>query len=432
MTDTITAFLAALAQTERLAPDRLRLYQRGLLERLVRHARAETDFYRERLDPLFRTDDSIDWERWRSLPILTRAEAVDNFAALTARSLSPVAGKAIEDITSGSTGTAFRHYRAGIQNTASACANERFLRWHGLDPAALTAFIRVSPDAAAAYPDGQMRTGWRLGHPESREATLAINGISIERQIEWLNRIRPTFLMSYPSNLSEIARVAERTGVGFDLQAVMTFGEVLSEDARLAIREFFGCDPLDRYGATETGVMAAACPHSLKYHVMAELVLMEILDAEGAPTASGVPGRVIVTPFYNHAMPLIRYEIGDYAVPAAEPCGCGRSLPTLESVRGRARNIFRFNDGSSLWPVIGARALQRFVPHRQYQLVQLTLDQLELRYVPAAADQSNDVDGLTTFLRGRLHPSVVVTLVAVNAIGRSSSGKYEDCVSLVG
>ena len=55
MTDpTIVKFLAALEETQYLAPDRMAAYQRRLLDRLLRHARAETAFYADRLAPIFR------------------------------------------------------------------------------------------------------------------------------------------------------------------------------------------------------------------------------------------------------------------------------------------------------------------------------------------------------------------------------------------
>ena len=140
-----------------------------------------------------------------------------------------------------------------------------------------------------------------------------------------------------------------------------------------------------------------------------------------------------MTPFYNLAMPLIRYELGDYGVLSPEPCGCGRTLPVLERILGRTRNIFRFVDGTSTWPVLLSREFQAFVPNRQFQVVQLTHTDIEFRYVPAADDQVNDPAGAD-----RLSASPSCThrsrsaLAAAAAIPRSSGGKYEDCMSLVG
>jgi len=100
-------------------------------------------------------------------------------------------------------------------------------------------------------------------------------------------------------------------------------------------------------------------------------------------------------------------------------------------VLGRTRNVFRFIDGTSTWPVLLSRELQAFVPNRQFQVVQLTHTEIEFRYIPAEDAQVNDLPGLTGYLRTKLHPSLAVRLAPADSIPRSTGGKYEDCMSLV-
>ena len=426
----VAEFLRALDETQYLSPLRLQAYQRRLLAGLLDHARRETAFYAERLDPVMRADGSFDWERWPELPILTRSEAHDNFDALCARSVPPVAGGAQEDTSSGSTGRPLRHMTTEIQNLASGCASERFFTWHNIDPGSLTVRIRAAKHPDTAYPKGRRTASWRAGYPDSEAIDLSIS-TPVDRQIEWLLRVRPRYLATYPSNLREIAREAARSGTALRFDAIMTFSEMMSEDMRAAIEDYFHLPPLDRYGSSEVGQISTTCPHSLKHHVTAELVLLEIVDADGQPAKPDQTGRMIVTPFYNLAMPLIRYELGDYGALSPEPCGCGRTLPVLERILGRSRNIFRFADGSSIWPVVLSRDTQAFVPSRQFQVVQLTHTDIEFRYVPVADHQVNDLPALTTYLRSKLHPSISVSLAAATAIPRSRGGKYEDCMSLV-
>ncbi|MEJ0097257.1 MAG: hypothetical protein WDM84_04125 [Bauldia sp.] len=427
----VARFLTALRETQYLPTDRMQAYQRRLLDVLLRHAHSQTEFYTDRLAPVFRGDGSIDWQRWREIPILTRADAQGNFAALTARSLPNVAGEAVEDSSSGSTGRPLRHFTTDLQNLASACCSERFFEWHELRPDALTARIRAAVNPETAYPTGRAISGWRIGHPESRVIDLSI-ATDADKQIEWLDRVRPDYLISYPSNLRELARVAEARGERLRFNAVLTFGEMTSQDMHVAIREHFGKEPLDRYGASETGHLSGTCPHSLKHHVSAEVVLLEIVDEAGEPAEPGTTGRVIVTPFYSLAMPLIRYEVGDLAIASAEPCGCGRTLPLLDAVVGRSRNVFHFEDGTSLWPVLLSSQLRRFVSYQQFQVIQRTPTDIEFRYVPADRNQVNDMPGLTAYFHRQLHPSVKVVATAVDTIGRSPGGKFEDYICLIG
>ncbi len=431
MTDpAIAKFLAALEETQYLAPDRMEAYQRRLLDRLLRHARAETSFYADRLAPVFRPDDSIDWERWTEIPIFTRSEAQANEDALFAREVPLAVGASLTDSTSGSTGRPLRHGNSSIQNLATACANERFKRWHKLDLGSLVGLIYHADAGKDLYPDGEMTVQSPLTDESRPTAKLTID-TPVAQQIGWLRRTKPAIIASLPSNLREIGRIAEEQGEPFSFQAVMTFGEAISPSMRADLIGYFGKEPLDQYGTTELGHIAGTCPHSGRYHVSADLVRLEIVDDDGRPAEAGMIGRIVATSFYNYATPFIRYDTGDLGIMAAEPCGCGRTLSVIDTILGRTRNIFRFVDGTTALPRLESSKVQPFVPHRQFQVVQTALDRIEYRYVPAGPGQTNDIAGLTDFVRRRLHPSLTVVAIAMDAIPRSPSGKYEDYVSLV-
>ncbi|CAN5161764.1 phenylacetate--CoA ligase family protein [soil metagenome] len=430
MEPAFAAFLKSLDETQYLAPDRLLAYQRRLAERLLHHARSETDFYAGRLNPMFRADGTIDWERWEEIPILTRPEAQENEAALAARSSPPAAGEAIPSTTSGSTGQPLRHFNSAIQNLASAAANERFFAWHRLDPAALTGQIVDLPPGIGSYPEGIASESWRPGYANSPAVALSID-TSVIHQVEWLRRTKPATLTTFPTNMREIGRIAREQGVPFAFDALLTIGEHVSPQARAEIRDRFGVNPLDRYGTTEIGHIAGACPQSGRHHICAELALIEIVDESDRPVAAGTPGRIVATSLYNYAMPFIRCDTGDIGMLAATPCPCGRTLPLFESILGRSRHIFRFIDGTSAFPHLESGEVERFVPHRQFQVVQTALDRIEYRYVPVDPGQTNDIAGLTALVRELLHPSLTVEAVAVDAIPALPSGKREDYVSLL-
>jgi hypothetical protein len=93
--------------------------------------------------------------------------------------------------------------------------------------------------------------------------------------------------------------------------------------------------------------------------------------------------------------------------------------------------MFRFSDGSRVWPVLVSQEVQKYVPHRQFQVVQTAVDIVEYRYVPIAPDQAIDIDGLVAFARRNLHPNARITPVAVGAIPRLENGKFEDYLSLI-
>ena len=99
-------------------------------------------------------------------------------------------------------------------------------------------------------------------------------------------------------------------------------------------RSAFGAEIADTYGAQEAGHIAAQCPDCGDYHLSADASVIEILRDDGSPAAAGETGRVIVTPLHNYAMPLVRYELGDYAEVGTSAPACERTLPTLRRNSG--------------------------------------------------------------------------------------------------
>lgn len=109
-------------------------YQRHLIEQLVRHARVHVPFYRDtgRLEILFDNSDSVDWSRWRDVPIFSRHEAQTNRDALVAEHVPANMGAKILVSTTGSTGEPYIHLHTELQLAGESAVSERFNLWHAL------------------------------------------------------------------------------------------------------------------------------------------------------------------------------------------------------------------------------------------------------------------------------------------------------------
>lgn len=145
---------------------------------------------------------------------------------------------------------------------------------------------------------------------------------------------------------------------------------------------------------------------------------------------SGETGRVLITTLQNFAMPLIRYEIGDFAEVGA-PCPCGRGLPVLSRILGRVRNMLVLPNGEQRWPSLAATFYREVAPVVQHQLVQHDLHNIEARLVverPLSGDQEQRLRGM---ILERLGHPFELRFSYPAAIERSTSGKYEEFVSRV-
>jgi phenylacetate-CoA ligase len=244
--------------------------------------------------------------------------------------------------------------------------------WHRRDFQARFCAIRAHIEQMGITPDWGPPINWLFSSGPLLGVPISTD---IGRQIELILEFQPQFLLLYPSNLAGIVR--HGTSVP-SVRQILTVGESLSPETRADAERLFGVAVVDSYSSQELGTIALRCPDSRLYHVMAEYLIVEVLDGQGRACGEGETGRVVATDLRNFATPLIRYDIGDQAE-VGPPCPCGRGLPTLSRIFGRERNLVLMPDGTRHWPFLGAAKLREIEPIMQFQMIQDGRDTIEVR-----------------------------------------------------
>jgi phenylacetate-CoA ligase len=263
-----------------------------------------------------------------------------------------------------------------------------------------------------------------------RSATLNIRA-DVDTQLRWLQAQQPDYLLTYPSNVAELAKtsMARRAPIP-RLREIRTFGEILPPETRELCRQAWGVPVTDAYSSDEAGYIALQCPRHEHYHIQSESVLVEVLDDVGKPSAPGCTGRVVVTALHNFVMPLVRYELADYAE-VGEACPCGRGLPVLRRIVGRVRNMLVAADGKRYWPTFGSAGLAGLAPVLRQQLVQKSLGTIEVRLVTARPLTPEEEARLRDHILMKLALPFEIRFSYHHALPRSAGGKFEDFVSEV-
>jgi phenylacetate-CoA ligase len=213
------------------------------------------------------------------------------------------------------------------------------------------------------------------------------------------------------------------------LRIVSTLGELVPDELKLAIARLPDCWHVDTYGCVEAGIIAATCRHCGLYHLAEGHAIVEVLDNHDQPSEIGGMGRVVVTPLFNLATPLIRYEIGDFAIPAESPdCPAGRH--GLAKIVGRERNLFRLPDGVRVNPSIPSKDLLE-LGLRRHKMLQISLCEVEFFYVPLVPEAAVDGAAIQRLVDFYVSPRLRATPVRVAAIPKSANGKYLMHESLV-
>jgi len=382
--------------------------QAALIERLVRHAQANVPFYRDsgRLKPLFRADGRFDLAGWADLPMLTRNEAKANEDALAARATPQDMGALAAYSTSGSTGTPLKFRQTLVQRVASEVLIDRALRWNDVWP--IVSFA-VSKNVA---PSGALPPGLHIVPPD----------IGFDEQIATLRECRATHALTLPSIA---AAWAEAAGYGAlpDLRAVLITGSVLAPDVRARIERGLGAKVVSLYSASELGPIATEGPDG-RLRVSEEIAWLE--GPKGAADALA-PIRVVVTPLYAFATPLIRYAPGDYVRFSTATAKQAPGLRRLEAVIGRSRNLLRLPDGRPFVPsMIRGETLAKVLDHREWQLVQTSLAEMTFKIVVPRPPTSAQTQALQAYLDAAL-PAHRTAIAFVDAIANPmANGKpYE-------
>lgn len=427
--DSVGASLLAvhyqLAQSEWWPASRLVEASHRQLGVLLRHARDTVPAYATRLAGLPLDDADSVAAGWPDVPLLRRAQVQALGDDLHSRAVPADHGQVIEYHTSGSTGRPLRGVETELSHFFFGALNLREHLWQRRDFAGRFAAIRTNvPDAHLPGWGRAIEAVFQTGPA----LTLPIH-TALDAQLDWLLEHDPDYLLTHPSNLRGLLLLARDRGVKpARLRGLGSFGEQLSDDLRALCLQIWGRPLADTYSCEEAGYIALQCPQVPEhYHVQAENLLVEVLDAAGQPCAAGDTGEVVLTTLHNFAMPLIRYAIGDFAQ-VGPPCVCGRGLPVLWRIHGRARNLLRLPDGSRHWPSFPAQDWLAIGPVRQFRLRQTATERIDVDLVAARPLDATEEDRLRKMLQGRLGHPFQIVLHPVADISRPPGGKFEDFV----
>ena len=417
-----------LEQTQWWSPDRLAQLQLQRLRSLLQHAQQHVPYYRELFartgfEPAAVTS-LADLQR---LPFLGKAEIRANPDALKADNAVGLA----RFNTGGSSGEPLIFFIGNQRVSHDVAAKWRATRWWGVDIGDPEIVVWGSPieltaqDRVRALRDTLLRTELL---PAFEMSAAKLDGF-----VARIRERRPKMLFGYPSALSHIARHAEKRGMRMDelgIKVAFCTSEKLYDHQREAIERIFGCAVANGYGSRDAGFIAHQCP-SGGMHLTAEDIIVEIVDADGRVLPAGEAGEIVVTHLATGDFPFIRYRTGDVAVMDTASCACGRGLPMLKEIQGRATDFVVARDGTVLHGLALIYILRDLPQVAGFKIMQESLDLTRVQVVPGPGFDADITRHIQRGLAARLGEGVHIEVEEVNEIAPEKSGKYRYVLSKV-
>lgn len=235
----------------------------------------------------------------------------------------------------------------------------------------------------------------------------------------------PYYLQCFPTTLNELLREAKSQNfTPNNLRQIRTMAEKLEPALKEQALKQWGVAVIDNYSTMELNILAHQCPdYPDNKHIMAESVLIEVLDKNGQPCKPGEAGRAVATSLLNYGSPLIRYEYGDTIV-AGEPCKCGRGLPTITNVVGRMHNLMTLPNGDRFSPTLPVNDEMFDLPIKKHQLVQVSKEVIEIRIVASRQLKDEEEAFMINVFASQNYPFKYV-LCYVDEIPTLASGKFD-------
>jgi phenylacetate-coenzyme A ligase PaaK-like adenylate-forming protein len=422
--------------------DRLAEHRTQRLRMLVRAAVEGSPWHRQRLagvDLHTLTEDSL-----RDLPVMTKADVMEHFdEVVTDRRLTlPAVNNHLDEVESGRDGYLLDRYTAITSGGSSGRRGVFIYDWEAWAIFYLSIERRrlrfLAEHAAPALPVEAVVASSHLTHA-SAASSRTFAGMNchphvlpptrpLEEIVAGLNAVQPVMLSGYASALHSLVPEAHAGRLRITPKRVMSASEPLLPHMRRALEDTWGVRVGNMWAASEGGGLGVPCDHS-ETHLSEDLHIFEFVDHDGQPVAPReTSARVLLTNLYNHAQPLIRYELTDEVAVQPSPCPCGSGHRRIDDIRGRQEDAFVYG-GVTVHPLLFAAPLEMERTIIEYQVRQTERGAA----IVVRCDGDLDVQRLRQQLAADLKRLGVrpaeVSIDLVDTIPRQPSGKLKRFVS---
>ncbi len=195
-------------------------------------------------------------------------------------------------------------------------------------------------------------------------------------------KVCPSLIRGYPSTIYDFVRYVDsmKAKISFKIKGVILTSEQAFDWQIKKIARVLDTNIFFQYGHTEACVFAYTLKNSTKYLCSPFYGFTEILDEKGKHVKKGSAGEIVVTGFYNYAMPFIRYRTGDIAVYG----GLKNGVVCLRELQGRTQDYIYGSSGDKtpLTALVFGQHYKAFRNIKKWQIIQSEKGIVIIKIIP--------------------------------------------------
>ncbi len=408
-----------------------KLFQKEQLSKILIHAYRNTVFYKRLFDSInLIKDNAIDWENYRSIPILTKDVIRANKDDLTIHRRKERG--AYSNTSGGSTGEPLEliqdreYYRKMIADTIL------FSEVNGKYPG--------DPEIKLWGSERDIIEGTRSLKDELINMLynrVLLNSFIMDHKkmaeyVKIINTKKPIQIWAYVDSIYELSRFVldSKITIHQPLNIVCTAGTLYKELKDVINLAFPESRVLNQYGSREVGVIGIESHAFEEIAVFSHSIVLELYDKSKNCYVDEGEGRIIVTSLNNYSMPLIRFDIGDIAMGRKETFNAipnSYTYTALSAIKGRDNSHFKKQDGSIVHGEYFTHLFYHIPSIRKFRVVQNSYTDIMISLeVESGMNIPNDAlkkieDNISHVMGERCR----VVFDIVERIEKSESGKYQ-------
>jgi phenylacetate-CoA ligase len=410
-----------LKATEHMSLDERLAGQWDKLGLMIRHASLKSPYYKKKFRDIgFHPEDLKSWKDFNLIPVLTK-EDVRKFSE---EMLEEFINKEelIPRMTSGSTGSPLYFFVKENEFQFKRGATIYRDEWTGWRLGELRAIVWGDPIDIGNW---RKRMRSLLLERIIGLDTLRIEDESLHNFVRQILDKKPTLLFGHAHSLYLLANFWKREKHPiYRFKGILSTAMVLHDYERSLCEEIFQSPVFNRYGCEEVSLIASECEAHNGLHINTDNLVVEILG-NNQNVEPGTEGYVVVTDLTNTAMPFIRYQVGDMAIPSLHICSCGRTYPLLKKVTGRTADYLLTPEGKWVSGISLTDHFATLIPGvKQIQIIQNIRDQILLRIVPTSELPEISSMDIKVLVEKFFGPRMEFKVEMIERLSPEPSGKY--------
>lgn len=389
----------------------IRQHQLEKLQELVKHCYENVPYYRELFDREGIDPEIESFEEFRQIPVLDKEEILENperFLAEDFGQYFPVYFS-----SSGTTGQKLELYLS-----RDAWDIEKAAIWRHFNLAG----YEYGEPGIMFYPFDPGMEQDQIYNPFLKWHILdgqVVNEEIAEKHLEKIEEVEPKCVQSYPSILYEFCKILDSKDIQLEIPITLTTSEPLYDAQKQLIEDVLNTEIYDWYGLNEHVAAAYHCEEH-RHHLNERYAFVEFVG--DSPRK-----KVVGTNLYNYAMPLLRYDTGDFGDVSEGDCECGRPTRVMEQVIGRQREIIKTEKGDYI--LRHSFFLLKDPDVEKFQIVQKSLQDIQVYIVPENSLDQEKIESIEQKLYEFLDDTVEIEIEVVDEIDGGGSDKRQYFIS---